>query len=55
MSNNCEHFATFCATGEKKSGQVQKAVVAGAIGVGIGVVGVGAVVMMSRRRNAENA
>ncbi|KAI6657341.1 NC domain protein [Oopsacas minuta] len=36
--NNCEHFASFCATGKKKSGQVQKAVVAGAVGVDVGAV-----------------
>ncbi|NQT57615.1 MAG: lecithin retinol acyltransferase family protein [Bacteroidetes bacterium] len=24
--NNCEHFATYCATGKKKSKQVQKAI-----------------------------
>lgn len=26
--NNCEHFATYCATGKKKSRQVQRAVAA---------------------------
>ena len=37
-SNNCEHFAAYCATGEKRSGQVVKAVAAGIIGVaGIGL------------------
>ena len=35
--NNCEHFATYCATGKKSSGQVQKTVAAGVIGAGIGV------------------
>ena len=35
--NNCEHFATYCATGKKSSGQVQGTVAAGVIGAGIGV------------------
>ena len=39
-SNNCEHFASFCATGEKSSGQVQKSI---AVGVGTVVVGTVAV------------
>ena len=33
--NNCEHFASFCATGVKRSGQVEKTVIAGAVGVGV--------------------
>ena len=39
--NNCEHFATYCATGNKSSGQVQKTVAAGAVGIGIGILAVG--------------
>ena len=35
VSNNCEHFATYCATGKKKSGQVVKGVVAGIVGIGL--------------------
>ena len=35
VSNNCEHFATYCATGYKSSGQVVKAVIVGVIGVGV--------------------
>ena len=34
--NNCEHFATYCATGKKKSIQVRK-VVGGIIGVAFAV------------------
>jgi hypothetical protein len=34
--NNCEHFATFCATGKKKSAQVRK-VVGGIVGVAFAV------------------
>ena len=37
VSNNCEHFATYCATGERSSVQVQGTVAAGVIGAGIGV------------------
>jgi len=36
--NNCEHFATYCATGRKKSGQVRKAV-GGLIGVTVALAG----------------
>ena len=32
---NCEHFACYCATGEQKSGQVEKAAIAGAIGIAV--------------------
>ena len=35
--NNCEHFATFCATGEKSSVQVQKTVAAVVIGATLAV------------------
>ena len=35
--NNCEHFATFCATGEKSSAQVQKTVASVVIGAAVGV------------------
>ncbi len=34
--NNCEHFATYCATGRKKSTQVRK-VVGGIVGVAFAV------------------
>lgn len=34
--NNCEHFATYCATGKKKSTQVRK-VVGGIVGVAFAV------------------
>ena len=36
--NNCEHFATYCATGKKKSNQVRKAA-AGFLGVTVGIAG----------------
>jgi cell wall-associated NlpC family hydrolase len=36
--NNCEHFATYCATGKKKSNQVRKAA-AGFLGVTLAVAG----------------
>ena len=52
--NNCEHFATYCATGKKKSGQIQKAVAAVAIGVAVGIgvtVAVGVGVIMSRSKD----
>ena len=43
VCNNCEHFATFCATGEKHSVQVVATVLTGvavavAVAVGIGVL-----------------
>lgn len=38
FANNCEHFATWCVTGERSSAQVERAA------AGVGVVGVGAVV-----------
>eukprot|EP00800_Vazella_pourtalesii_P006049 TRINITY_DN173_c0_g1_i12.p1 TRINITY_DN173_c0_g1~~TRINITY_DN173_c0_g1_i12.p1 ORF type:complete len:173 (+),score=34.06 TRINITY_DN173_c0_g1_i12:55-573(+) len=55
--NNCEHFASFCATGEKKSGQVKKAVIAGAVGVGVaavvGLTVIGGMALMTRRPRDE--
>jgi hypothetical protein len=36
--NNCEHFATYCATGKKKSKQVRKAA-AGFLGITLAVAG----------------
>jgi hypothetical protein len=36
--NNCEHFATYCATGKKKSTQVRKAA-AGLLGITLAVAG----------------
>jgi cell wall-associated NlpC family hydrolase len=36
--NNCEHFATYCATGKKKSNQVRKTAV-GFLGVTVAVAG----------------
>lgn len=38
FANNCEHFATWCVTGEHSSAQVERAA------AGVGVVGIGAVV-----------
>lgn len=38
FANNCEHFATWCVTGEHSSAQVER------LAGGVGVVGVGAVV-----------
>jgi hypothetical protein len=43
--NNCEHFATYCATGKKKSTQVRKAA-AGFLGITLVVAG--AVVQIRR-------
>ena len=36
--NNCEHFATYCATGKRKSKQVRKAA-AGFLGVTLAIAG----------------
>ena len=36
--NNCEHFATYCATGKKKSSQVRK-VVGGFLGIALAITG----------------
>ena len=36
--NNCEHFATYCATGNKKSKQVRKAA-AGFLGITLAIAG----------------
>lgn len=47
VSNNCEHFASWCVTGKKKSFQVRKA--AGAV-AGVAAVAVIAVVGRGRRR-----
>ncbi|HIJ58045.1 MAG TPA: lecithin retinol acyltransferase family protein [Deltaproteobacteria bacterium] len=41
--NNCEHFATYCATGKKKSRQVKRAI------SGLGAVAVGVVLFVLRR------
>ena len=54
--NNCEHLDSFCATGEKKSGQVKKAVIARAIGVGVAAVGLtvlGELELLMRSRDDE--
>lgn len=55
--NNCEHFASFCATGEKKSGQVKKAVIAGAVGVGVaavvGLTVIGGMALMTRDNDRD--
>ena len=50
--NNCEHFASYCATGEKKPGQVKKAVIAGAVGVGV-AVGLTAIMLLIGNRDDE--
>ena len=55
--NNCEHFATYCATGKKSSGQVQKTVAAGVIGAGIGVgilAVLGGVLISSSKSSKDN-
>ena len=36
VSNNCEHFATYCATGVKISGQIEKTAVAVEVGMELG-------------------
>jgi cell wall-associated NlpC family hydrolase len=36
--NNCEHFATFCATGKKKSNQIRN-VVGAIVGISLATVG----------------
>lgn len=36
--NNCEHFATYCATGKKKSKQVRKAI-GGVLGIALAITG----------------
>jgi len=41
--NNCEHFATYCATGKKKSRQVRRAI------SGLGTVAAGVVVFVLNR------
>jgi hypothetical protein len=47
--NNCEHFATYCATGKKKSNQVRKAA-AGFLGVTLAVAGT---ILQVRRSKKE--
>jgi len=46
--NNCEHFATFCATGKKKSKQVQKAV---GVLAGVTLALTGAIIRKKRTKN----
>ena len=46
--NNCEHFATFCATGKKKSRQVEK-VVGSIAGIAFAVTAA-----FIRRKNGKN-
>ncbi|TET95545.1 MAG: hypothetical protein E3J28_00405, partial [Desulfobacteraceae bacterium] len=36
--NNCEHFATYCATGKKKSRQLREAV-GGLVGIALTITG----------------
>ena len=36
--NNCEHFASYCATGKKKSKQVRKAI-GGVLGIALAITG----------------
>jgi len=36
--NNCEHFATYCATGKRKSKQLRKAV-GGLVGIALAITG----------------
>lgn len=38
LFNNCEHFATYCATGRRRSHQIRR-VAAGVAGVALGVAG----------------
>jgi hypothetical protein len=45
--NNCEHFATYCATGRKKSKQV-RTVVGGLIGVTLAAAG--SIIQVQRKR-----
>jgi hypothetical protein len=47
--NNCEHFATYCATGKKKSKQVRKAA-AGFLGVTLAIAGA---IIRTRRSKKE--
>ena len=46
--NNCEHFATYCATGKKKSTQVRK-VVGGLVGIALAITGI----MIQRKRRRK--
>lgn len=50
--NNCEHFATFCKTGNARSGQVRRAAKAVATAA---VAGAGIVVYVAARRLKRNA
>jgi len=45
--NNCEHFATYCAIGKKKSAQVRK-VVGGLVGIALAITGI--TIQRKRRR-----
>ena len=57
MSNNCEHFTSFCATGNEKYGQMKNAVVAGAIGVGVaaavGLTVIGGIALKTKMKNSS--
>ena len=47
--NNCEHFATYCATGKKKSRQVRR-VMSGIVGVTIAIA---AAVIQKKKTNKQ--
>ena len=47
--NNCEHFATYCATGKKKSSQVRKAI-GGFLGIALAITGT---IIRKRRKKKE--
>ena len=49
--NNCEHFATYCATGKRKSSQV-RTVVGGLIGVTLAAAG--SIIQVKRKRKKRS-
>ena len=54
LSNNCEHFATYCATGHKMSGQVVTTAVRGiAFGLGMLAVAAGALLLGEDERDSK--
>jgi cell wall-associated NlpC family hydrolase len=49
--NNCEHFATYCATGKSKSRQLREAV-GGLVGIALTITG--AIIQINRKRRQAN-
>ncbi len=54
LENNCEHFATWCVTGEKESNQVDRFLtVAGSAILGITTAGIATLASKNSKKNSS--